>query len=385
MLEPYVLGPVVAASRAFERLPPLPSPERPPRSVCIAHYSGLGDALLTCAMARELKRACPGVRITFIGSRIGAAGLQMCGVYDRTVGFPLPMSRYRPAHVRQFRRALHEERPDVALLATAPGACGTALMMHRGLPVVAWDRHTWLRHPFWFRRMAAVVPKKFEEQHEVHCLLDLLRPLGIDPRPSRPSLAAPDDARERARNLLRQHGIAAGEFIYVLMDGSRYPQKDWSEERLGEVARMLHARHGLRAVFEGTRNGLAKYEALRLMPEIGVSLHGMLDIPSLAAVLEMARMAIGIDSGPMHVAQAVGTPTLVLFGGTSEAQWGPLPRVAADGDRPLPFRTVRAPGTTWVPWGPKELVRRARATMQELQVEHVVEAADQLLRETSTR
>jgi len=382
-LEPWILRPALALARAFDRSRPLPSPERPLRSACIVYNAGLGDGLLVAPMARELKRAFPGVRVSFIGGAAGAAALELCGVADRCVGFPGPTSRFRPSHVRAFGRLLEEERPDVVLLASAPGAAGTAVMARRGTSVVARRGRSQLMHDFWFDFADATVPGGHEDLHAIDSLLDLLRPLGIEPRPSRPTLTPSPRARERARSILAEVDAAPGEFAYILLDGARMIRKDWIPERFGEVARHLHARHGLRCLFEGTARGRALFDGLGLPQDVAGSLHGKLDIETLAAVLEGARICIGIDSGPMHVAQAVGAPTLVLFGGMSETEWGPLPRVAADGDRPLPFRTVRAPGTKWIAWGEPRALARTRAAMEALTVEHVADAADALLAESA--
>ena len=102
------------------------------------------------------------------------------------------------------------------------------------------------------------------------------------------------------------------------------------------------------------------------------SLHGALDSDELAALLAGALFFVGCDSGPAHLAQAVGAPAMVLFGMTGQHRWGPLPRL--EGEEPPPIRTLSA--------GPGDLLPEecrglpVNHAMRLLAVERVVAALE---------
>ncbi len=146
-------------------------------------------------------------------------------------------------------------------------------------------------------------------------------------------------SRNAVGKLLNKRNIQPGKYIVLLMDGRELEFKSWPTEYYRALAFELYEKTSLQIVFEGTRGGRSSYEMLDLDEHSGFhSLHGILSLPELAALLEQAALVVGIDSGPIHLAQAVGTKSLALFGCTDERRWG-----APDLTRHQTIRASNAP------------------------------------------
>ncbi len=135
----------------------------------------------------------------------------------------------------------------------------------------------------------------------------------------RPQLAVPYQLRERWRVLVgAEHGPWVGVF-----PGSNAPSRRWEPARFAELAQRL-ARRGLRVAVFG---GPAERELTRTVAgSTGLDLGGRTDLPLLAAGLAECTLLVTNDSGPMHLAAAVGTPTVSLWGAGDPAITAPLGR-----------------------------------------------------------
>ena len=183
----------------------------------------------------------------------------------------------------------------------------------------------WRRHFTHFYR----VPER-TERHMVEQNLDALRRIGIYPgEDERKLVLVPSaDAERRIETLLSQHRLAPRAFVQVHA-GSRWLFKCWQPERTAALIDRIVA-DGLAVAMTGAPD--ARERALNeaivalLTPatrEKTVDLTGQLSLPELGALAARARAFAGVDSAPMHIAAAVGTPTLALFGPSSEIAWGP--------------------------------------------------------------
>jgi len=150
-------------------------------------------------------------------------------------------------------------------------------------------------------------------RHEVRRQLDLVAALGRTTDDERLSLAVPAAARASVRTLLAAEGIGDGEAWIAVHPGSTAPSRRYPPELFGEAARLLVAR-GFRVVFTGSDEERRDVDAVRsAMRGPSISLTGRLDLAGLAALLEAAPVVLTNNSGPAHVAAAVGTPVVDLY------------------------------------------------------------------------
>lgn len=188
----------------------------------------------------------------------------------------------------------------------------------------------WRRYFTHFYRLPRATPR-----HAVECNLDALRRIGVQPAEvdRRLVLVPSADARAQVDALLRRHALAPRSFVHA-HPGSRWLFKCWTAAQSAALFdRIVADGHTIvitaapdareRAMVDAIVAGVAAPTRARI-----VDLAGTLTLPQLAALTAQARVFVGVDSAPMHIAAAMQTPTIALFGPSGESEWGPW-RVAA--------------------------------------------------------
>jgi ADP-heptose:LPS heptosyltransferase len=152
----------------------------------------------------------------------------------------------------------------------------------------------------------------------------LLQAAGVLPDPDPPRLPISEAAAGRAARALEAAGLPAGGPLALLAPGSAFaPTKRWPADRYAALADALSG-HGLAAALvvgpgEAELGASVTRLARSRVPVLGEDL----DPVELAAVLARARVVVANDSGPAHLAAAVGTPVAVLFGPTDPGRTAP--------------------------------------------------------------
>lgn len=166
-------------------------------------------------------------------------------------------------------------------------------------------------------------------RHVVESHLDALRRIGVYPGPPesgerRLSLVPGAAAEAGVDALLNTAGIAPGTFIHI-HPASRWFFKCWPVTSMVTLIRQLQAAgHTVVLTTAPDPAELAMLEAIQAGLDRPVTAFaGTLSLKALAALTARARLFVGMDSAPMHIAAASGTPVVVLFGPSGEKQWGP--------------------------------------------------------------
>jgi ADP-heptose:LPS heptosyltransferase len=152
-------------------------------------------------------------------------------------------------------------------------------------------------------------------RHEAQRQLDLVAHVGATTADRRLVFDPGDDARLRMRDVLCRTGIDAGTPYIVLHPGATAPSRIYPADSFATVARMLLREFEGHVLLTGTEDETARAEALRRAighPRVH-GLAGLLDLGALGALLEDARVLIANNSGPVHLAAAVGTPVVDLY------------------------------------------------------------------------
>lgn len=156
-------------------------------------------------------------------------------------------------------------------------------------------------------------------RHTVEKQLDALRKIGIFPKPEDRDLTlyVPKEAVEKMRSQLPENFI-------MIHPVSRWRFKCWP---IGHVARLIQELHemGKKVVVTSSPDPVEMAmaeEILKMAPE-AISLAGKTSLKELGAVIQLSELLICVDSVPLHMASALKAPVVVLFGPTSEKNWGP--------------------------------------------------------------
>mgnify|MGYP001575776411 FL=1 len=157
----------------------------------------------------------------------------------------------------------------------------------------------------------------------------MLRAFGIEPAVPQPMEAVRPEAMQRVTHLLQQAGLTTSDVLVAIHPSASCPSKRWLPERFAEVADRLIEQTRSRVVLvagpEDRSYAQAVEQAMRHPP---VNFAGQLSLGELAALFTRCRVLISNDSGPVHIAAAVGSPVVAIFGrnqqGLSPQRWGPL-------------------------------------------------------------
>lgn len=192
----------------------------------------------------------------------------------------------------------------------------------------------------------------------------------------RPRLA-PDPRAVQAADALLSHVPAATRLIGLHVSGGR-ESKQWHLARFAEVGRALTSEPGTTLVLTGGRGDRAMVDQVRraLGDRPVVDASGTLDLPATAALLSRLDVLITGDTGPMHLAAAVGTPIVALFGPSDPRRYGPL----ADQQRVVRVQLYCSPcGQVRLP--PERCRGHVPDCMDGITVDAVVQAARELAAE----
>jgi heptosyltransferase-3 len=161
--------------------------------------------------------------------------------------------------------------------------------------------------------------------HMVDQNLAALRALGIEALNPRLQFFWNEEVEQRVRDLLASLGLAGGRFA-VMHPGAGWRFKCWTPGGYARVIEFFKEEWGLTTVLTGTKVPheqellAAVHQECRAAP---VDLAGRLSLKELGALISKARLFFGMDSAPMHLAAAVNTPAVALFGPSGVFNWGP--------------------------------------------------------------
>lgn len=195
--------------------------------------------------------------------------------------------------------------------------------------IVVLDRSRWVKSAARAAapsRLITVSGGSDATDHEIDVYLNAVRSAGVTISSTVPRIVPSDEARESA-----SHALNGVDSEYAVLHpggaenpGTTMPDKRWPVERFAAIAGQL-AKRGIRPVLSGGSSDRALCEELMSMaPESKcLNLAGSLDLMSSAAVVEKARVYLGADTGISHLAAAVGTPSVVIFGPTNPLRYAP--------------------------------------------------------------
>jgi heptosyltransferase-2 len=167
--------------------------------------------------------------------------------------------------------------------------------------------------------------KEILHDHRVHYYQKLIEPLGKTESPPSPQIFLREEDRRWADQALKELGMMEGKPLIGMNPGATYGlAKCWYPERFGELGKRIFNKWKATVLLFGKEEErpIAE-EILQHMKEGGIDLTGKTNLLQLAALLERCQLLVTNDTGTMHMATAVGTPIVALFGSTDPSTTGP--------------------------------------------------------------
>ncbi|MCX8156935.1 MAG: lipopolysaccharide heptosyltransferase II [Verrucomicrobiae bacterium] len=313
------------------RKPPLPEIFRQARHLLIRGVNWLGDAVMSTPAVMRLREYCAEARITLLCHEKLGELWQAHPAVDEVLTFSSEESAWKTG------RRLARERFDAAVI--FPNSPRSALQVWLGrVPVRVGMAAPWRRwlltHAVPPRaghvRMRKRTPEEIQgllagslraeappprEAHHLYHYLHIVGAVGARTEPLAPQIAVAPDCAERIR--ARLAGVSGP--VVALCPGAEYgPAKRWPRENFIELAKELQRQWQAEILLVGGHHD-AQVTG-QIARAVGGRIRdwaGQTSLGELAAVLGACRVVIANDSGPMHLAAAVGTPVVALFGSTS--------------------------------------------------------------------
>ena len=297
--------------------------------ILIVRTSALGDVVHALPVLTALRRHFPRARIGWVIEEAMAPVLAGHPDLDEPIVGRLrhwgkePFSRRTVRELGAFLAALDRFAPDVTLDLMGnhkAGAIAALTLCDRRIGAARGSRRepssaVWISEP--------VVPRGV---HAVDRMLSLLDGLGL---PAEPADFAPDKifrnevSSDENRSAAREILAALPEPFVLIHPGAGWANKIYPPERWGEVARRLREATGLPAVVAMARGEEELAAAIETSSGGAARAVAAPGLPALAALLRRARLVLGGDSGPTHLAHALGTPVLMVMGPTDPERNGP--------------------------------------------------------------
>lgn len=293
--------------------------------ILITRADRLGDLILSTAVFPEVRKKFPKAWIaalTFLENREILEGnpyLDEVILYDKSGSEKGLFGNY------QFAKKLAAKKFDLVIHLHATNRMHQLTWL-AGIPVrIGWDRRS-----TWALTKAYPDVKKEGLKHEAEYNFELLEALGIPvPKKLETHLQFPLRGGNSLDALLRHHKIPEGKPWIVLGASASCPSKRWPAERFGYLADEISKKYP--AIFLG----IGTVKERPLMEQIKTNtkapfydLSGKMSLGMLTALIKRAALLVSNDSGPVHMASAVGTPVVAIFGrnqpGLSPTRWKPL-------------------------------------------------------------
>lgn len=300
------------------------------RVLCV-RLDALGDVLMTSPALRALKRANPLRKLTLLTSPAGAAIARFLPGVDTIIVYEAPWMKAVAARTNArldytMLRRLREDGFDAAVIFTVYSQSPLPAALACYLAEIPLRLAHCRENPYhlltdWVRE---IEPEE-HLRHEVRRQLDLVQYVGALPDGEQMRLQVPPQHFMQARRHLAALGIDPETPWILIHPGANAPSRRYNPSGFAAAARALVQEHGYAVIYTGSMEEVALIERIR--SEMGApshSLAGKVDLGTLCALIALAPVVVSNNTGPAHVAAAMGTPVVDLYALTNPQHmpWG---------------------------------------------------------------
>jgi heptosyltransferase I len=342
---------------------------RPPANLCLLRLSALGDVCHALPVVRTLQKVWPATQLSWI---IGKAEHALLGdipgiefiTFDKTTG----LQAYR-----QLRQQMRGRHFDVLLHMQMSLRASFASRLVPATIRLGFDKQRagdlqWL---FTNARIPNV-----PHQHVLDSFFEFIRALGIDERVLEWNIPIPAKTRDATTARLPTEPFA------VISPCSSMAYRNWTPEGYAAIADYFAVTHNMPTVITGGPSPLElRYgnDIMRRARSEPINMVGKTNLKELLAIIDAARLVVAPDSGPAHMATAVGTPVVSLFAATNPDRARPYCDAQGVVNRyPEAVQATLHKSVAEIPWGTRV---KTPGTMARITVEDVIGKIELLLQD----
>ena len=289
------------------------------RNILVVSVNWLGDVVFSTPVFRALKNAYPAARVSALAVGRVKEVLELCPDVDEVVvqdegrGFLGAMAAI-PASF-----SLRARKFD-AVFMLRPSLSRTFMAWSAGIPV----RAGFPSAPWTFLLTHVADDTGCDLIHRSDVYLRVVEAFGVKVKDRSCRLEVGREARESVLTKLRVHGATGDQRLVVIHTGGNWELKQWPEGAFADLTGRLTREVGVKVVLSGGPSDVDRVRRIAALSGVDpVILAGTTTLKEMAALFKMAHVVISADSGPLHVASAVGANVLGLFGPTDPDITGP--------------------------------------------------------------
>ena len=284
-------------------------------SICILRLSAIGDVTHVVPVVHAIRKQLPHAEITWIIGKLearllaGLPGVEFI-VFDKKGGWKA---------IQQLRQDLKDRKFDVLLHMQVAARANLISRLVKAPLRIGWDKPRWRDRHQWFINKSV---RSVAQQHQVDAFLEFARAIDAPGGPPVWNLPVSDEDMAWADQVLDD----GGKPILMISPCSSHPLRNWQASRYAEVADYAISALNMHVVLTGGPSDLevtTGQEIESAMQHKAQNLIAKDTIKQSVALLKKATLVISPDSGPAHLASAVGTPVIGLYAATPSQRSGP--------------------------------------------------------------
>jgi heptosyltransferase-3 len=302
------------------------------KNILIIQLGDIGDVVWSTPAFRAVKEAYPEARLSILLREGNGSLLEADPSIYKTYEVKKYPGSFLVKAIRQigFIRELRQEHFDLvfdlrsddrgAFMAFITGAPVRAALYYGEAPFYRNRLFTHLLEPpFLKESFLGAAEQTFQ----------IIRGFGIEAKTDVPKLWVSDETMHRAENILEDEGIhplpGPSDPWVTLNPFSRWPYKEWDVKKWAQIIDWLWKEYKIATVVVGAATEHERAgKTVQAYPGKSYNLAGKTSLAELAGVLSLSRLHIGVDSAAPHIAAAVGTPTITLYGPSDWRDWAPV-------------------------------------------------------------
>jgi ADP-heptose:LPS heptosyltransferase len=287
-----------------------------PRNILVIDFGQLGDVVLSLPALAAVRQRFPRARVTVAVGGAAAAVVELAGVADEALAVDRVGLRDGPKHLSVWqigKLVLDVRRRKFDFVIDLHSLSETNLLgFLSGAPHRLYARRP-TRSLDYLANFKPPPPVEDRKKHAIDRYLDVLAPLGVGPVSRVPRLPVRDEDTRAVAEMLRKAKATSDAPLVGIFPGAGHPSRRWPVERFAELAWMLERNDSVRTIlFAGPEERQLVRDARSKFPPSTVVLD-RLNVQQLAAAAARLSVFVSNDTGPAHIAAAVGTPVVILM------------------------------------------------------------------------